>query len=745
MSPRLIQLSGVVVDLTYRVEALPAPGHEAIVTGFSISAGGGFNAMVAARRMGLHTAYGGTPGTGPFADITRAALKEAGIPILRPRLAGHDQGVCTVLVEPSGERSFVAAEGADGIVTDADLDGLPLRPGDWLLLSGYTLAYRRSREALTRWLMQRTRRRLVFDPAPLVAQLAPETLRAALGAALWVTANGAEAATITGQADPALRRRRWPSRPQGRRRRGAHRRRRLLAGRTRPARPPPSRPPRPRHRHQRRRRRPYRRLHRHAGPRRSPRTRRRHRQCRRRPFHRNRRAGHGPGPDNRPAGDGRCPARQHGGTPMKTLTLSTALVLLAQTALADEIRVLNWQGYGTDLAWAIADFTAATGHTVVHEYFTSEQEMLTKLRTNPGAYDVVLINSAYTAQAQAEGLLAPIDPAKIPNFADLDPSLARNEDLNPGGALYGVPWTWGLTALAVSNDAFPTPPTSLSVLWDPALKGKVSIRDDGLEAVQFAAMATGQNLNEIKDLDAVKAKLAELMPQITTFWSSENDWNQFMSAGDFVVATYWSGFRRAVDRAGAEHLLRGARRGRAWLAGRAVRSRDLDQAGRGACLHRLDGGPRLLCEVGCRGRARHRKHQGRRRAAGNQLQPQGAGRPGGGGQGAVHEARQRRKARGIPEALARPEGRAISADAGAERGLARGPDAGAGLSVADSGGVPAAVGHGVLFLAVRHAAVGGGLARHCRQLCRVLQHPHLCPASLEVAEAGRAGHRCFAC
>ncbi len=54
-------------------------------------------------------------------------------------------------------------------------------------------------------------------------------------------------------------------------------------------------------------------------------------------------------------------------------------------------------------------------------------------------------------------------------------------------------------------------------------------------------MATGQNLNDITDLDAVKAKLTELMPQITTFWSSENDWNQFMSAGDFVVATYWSG------------------------------------------------------------------------------------------------------------------------------------------------------------------------------------------------------------
>lgn len=226
---------------------------------------------------------------------------------------------------------------------------------------------------------------------------------------------------------------------------------------------------------------------------------------------------------------------------MKTLLLTTALALAANGTFADEIRVLNWQGYGTDLDWAIAAFTERTGHTVVHEYFTSEQEMLTKLRTNPGAYDVVLVNSAFTGQAASEGLLAPIDTSKITNFADLDPGLTGNEDLNPGGALLGVPWTWGLTSIAVNTGDFPTAPTSLSLMWDPALKGRVSIRDDGLEAVQFAAMASGQNINDIKDMDAVKEKLTTLLPQITTFWGSENDWNQFMAAGDFAVATYWSG------------------------------------------------------------------------------------------------------------------------------------------------------------------------------------------------------------
>jgi spermidine/putrescine transport system substrate-binding protein len=235
---------------------------------------------------------------------------------------------------------------------------------------------------------------------------------------------------------------------------------------------------------------------------------------------------------------------------VKHLCAASALALGAGAVQADEIRVLNWQGYGTDLGWAVEAFTRATGHTVVHDYFNSEQEMLTKLRTNPGAYDVVLINAAFTPQAQAEGLIRPIDLALVPNLADVAPDFAANPALNAGGALHGVPWTWGLTSIAVHTGAFDAMPTSIRVLWDPAHKGRVSIRDDALEAVQLAALATGQDINAIADLDAVKAALADLMPQIRTFWSSENDWNQFMAAGELDVATYWSGSAARSQAAG---------------------------------------------------------------------------------------------------------------------------------------------------------------------------------------------------
>lgn len=201
---RLVQLSGVCADLVYRVDAVPAPGNDAVVNGAAVmAAGGGFNAMVAARRAGLAVAYAGTLGTGPLADTCAAGLTAEGIEALRPRKPGLDQGCCTVLVDRTGERTFIASDGADGQVSDADLAGLPLQPGDWLLISGYCLTYPGSRAALTRWLQAHpSGLNLLFDPCPQVARIPEATLAAVMQAAAWVSANETEAAFLTGLGDP---------------------------------------------------------------------------------------------------------------------------------------------------------------------------------------------------------------------------------------------------------------------------------------------------------------------------------------------------------------------------------------------------------------------------------------------------------------------------------------------------------------------------------------------------------------
>lgn len=219
---------------------------------------------------------------------------------------------------------------------------------------------------------------------------------------------------------------------------------------------------------------------------------------------------------------------------------------LAVPAGAADLHVLNWKGYGADEPWAVAAFERATGHRVVNDFFNSEQEMLTKLRTNPGLYDVVMINAAFTGQAIDENLIQPIDVSAIANAADIGQDKSGSPMLNRDGNVYGVPWVWGLTALAINDRSFDTPPTSISAMWDEAHKGRVVIRDDAVEAIQFGAIATGQDINDIADMEAVKEKLASLMPQIRTFWSSENDWNQMVASNQIDIGTYWSG---SADRA----------------------------------------------------------------------------------------------------------------------------------------------------------------------------------------------------
>ena len=222
---------------------------------------------------------------------------------------------------------------------------------------------------------------------------------------------------------------------------------------------------------------------------------------------------------------------------------AAAFALSAPAAFAGgEIHVLNWQGYGTDEKWALEMFEKKSGLKVVHDYFNSEQEMLTKLRTSPGTYDVVLMNNIYVQDAAKEGLIQPIDESKITNFGDLSPALRDSERFVKDGKHYAVSWVWGLTSFGYNTDKVQPAPQSITEVFDEGkFKGKVGWRDDALESIQLAALATGQDMNNPADLDKIKAELMKLKGVLKTFWSSEDEWNKHLSAGDFDIASYWSG------------------------------------------------------------------------------------------------------------------------------------------------------------------------------------------------------------
>ena len=217
----------------------------------------------------------------------------------------------------------------------------------------------------------------------------------------------------------------------------------------------------------------------------------------------------------------------------------------SRAADAKSITVLNWQGYGTDLPAGLKQFKASTGIDVKHDYYNSEPEMLTKIRTNPGAYDVVVVNSARDAQAQADGLIDPVDLAAVPNAAALAPAFKTNPNILIDGKTYGVPWVWGMNAIAVRTDkGFKV--DSYAVFDDPAFAGRGALFDDAVTEIAVAALMLGQNINDPHDMKAIADKLKSFKPDVKLVWSSEDEWNKAFAAGAFDVSVFWSG---AVTRA----------------------------------------------------------------------------------------------------------------------------------------------------------------------------------------------------
>jgi sugar/nucleoside kinase (ribokinase family) len=200
---RLVLVGSVVVDVLLYVDRLPDRGGDLLARRLVAGAGGGFNVLVAAVRLGMEAAYGGRTGMGVLGVRARAALEEAGIVVLLPPDQLADTGMVLGLVEPDGERTFVTAPGTESRLTPADLRGLPLRAGDAVYVSGYDLVYPVSGQSLEEWLPGLADDLLVaIDPGPLVADIPARRLQRVLGRTDLLSLSAGEAAILSGIQDP---------------------------------------------------------------------------------------------------------------------------------------------------------------------------------------------------------------------------------------------------------------------------------------------------------------------------------------------------------------------------------------------------------------------------------------------------------------------------------------------------------------------------------------------------------------
>ena len=139
--------------------------------------GGGFNALVAARRMGAEAISLSPIGAGPHASMIEAALAREGIVDAGPRVDGVDNAFCVAMIGHDAERTFISTKGAETMTPETAWADFvrTMNPGDVLYIDGYLMdhpANREAAEAALRVLPEGVR--VLLDVSPVIG--IPESL-----------------------------------------------------------------------------------------------------------------------------------------------------------------------------------------------------------------------------------------------------------------------------------------------------------------------------------------------------------------------------------------------------------------------------------------------------------------------------------------------------------------------------------------------------------------------------------------
>ncbi|MBD2232832.1 ribokinase [Phormidium tenue] len=196
--PKTIHVFGSLnMDLVCRTPYLPQPGETILGTQFETLPGGkGANQAVAAARLGAATTMVGRVGADDFGRQLIQGLQNAGVDASGVAVDGEvSTGVAAIAVDSVGQNTIVVIPGANGQISDGDVDRLTarLRPGDLVLLQfevPLPLVMVAAKAAKTQGAT------VIVDPAPARTDLPPEFFRTVD----ILTPNQVEASQLTGMA-----------------------------------------------------------------------------------------------------------------------------------------------------------------------------------------------------------------------------------------------------------------------------------------------------------------------------------------------------------------------------------------------------------------------------------------------------------------------------------------------------------------------------------------------------------------
>jgi spermidine/putrescine-binding protein len=223
----------------------------------------------------------------------------------------------------------------------------------------------------------------------------------------------------------------------------------------------------------------------------------------------------------------------------------TALALLVAAAVIlsctrqggrRQVDVYIWTNYLPDEV--VREFERRTGIDAQIDTYASNEALLSKLQSGVADYDVVVPSDYMLKILVPQGLLRPLDLARLPHRASLDPRFL-DQRFDPGNR-HSLPYLWGTTGIGYDRRKLGEV-ASWGALFDPRNAGRILMLDDEREAFGAALRLDGRSINERdpRALERAAARLKDQKRLVRTYNSA--DFANLLAAGDVDLAEGYNG------------------------------------------------------------------------------------------------------------------------------------------------------------------------------------------------------------
>jgi spermidine/putrescine transport system substrate-binding protein len=188
----------------------------------------------------------------------------------------------------------------------------------------------------------------------------------------------------------------------------------------------------------------------------------------------------------------------------------TGIAIISPAAAAD-LNALIWCDHADPAL--LKPFEDANGIKVnVKEFEGTGAGFAIVDQSQPGDWDVMVIDSIDIPRGVEKGLFEPLPEDKLP-LGDLYAEVTMDGSTKVDGKRYGITEKFGYNTIGFNNSKVdPADMQSMNALLDPRYKGRIAIYDYYLPVIGMAALAIGKKTPELTeaDLPAIKEVLLKM-------------------------------------------------------------------------------------------------------------------------------------------------------------------------------------------------------------------------------------------